>query len=142
MEGLAHEELYDYNLNFSVNKCVYKCTSFCNSDYLDDATNEAQVNLDALEQSRRILERFNHKRDAAAHGDPKLSACYSCKKLIPFVSEAQCKHCCERFCIKHKMQVNHQCRHYQANDGEGDKIANAKNQFKLRLKEIKNKAAR
>jgi hypothetical protein len=137
MEGIIHQDLY-ITSNPSVYRCNYNCTDFCSIEA--NAAHENCSDFNALEQSRRILERFNHpKRDQDNIANPVLSACFFCKKLIPYVSEAQCKHCCERFCIKHK--INHKCDKIPK-DENLERYQNAKNQFKLRLREVKNKAAR
>lgn len=112
--------------DFVVNRCNNMCTEYCGCQQAE-----------ALRQSRLILAKFDHpKRDRNNVGQPNFSACYFCKKLIPFVSESECKQCSERYCLKHKM--DHGCK----KDENMEKYMNAKNQFKLKLREIKNKAAR
>jgi hypothetical protein len=142
MEGLSQDGLYQIALTHSVYRCNYKCTDFCSIDEPTTEHYSQGIGSEALDQSRAILARFNHpKRDDSGAANPILSACFFCKKLIPYVSEAQCKHCCERFCIKHKLQMNHRCDKLPR-DENAERYQNAKNQFKLRLKEVKNKAAR
>jgi hypothetical protein len=141
MEGLTQENMYIIS-NFSVYRCNYKCTDFCKIEPTTQNYAHYSGCLDSLEESRAILDKFNHpKRDENSVASPILSACFSCKKLIPYVSEAECKHCCERFCIKHKLQINHKCSKLPS-DENAERYQNAKNQFKLKLREVKNRAAR
>jgi hypothetical protein len=120
-------EVREIYTDFVVNNCKNMCT-----EYSQCISNEA------LQQSRQILARFDDpRRDRNKVGKPNFSACYFCKKLIPYVTESECKQCSERYCLKHKM--DHGC---SKKDENMEKYMNAKNQFKLKLREIKNKAAR
>ena len=115
----------------------------------------------ALEQSRRILEMLNspvasHRsltRENEHHqhedlrrinnqmnsGNINLASCYICKTLMPVNFDHQCKLCQENFCGRHRAEISHNCEKLSK---ETSKYLNAKNQFKLRLREAKSKAVR
>jgi hypothetical protein len=121
-------EVSNSHNDFVVNKCINTCT------HCECHINQSFSNL---QQSRLLLSKFDRpKRDTNSVGKPNFSACYHCKKLIPFLNASECRHCSERYCLKHKM--DHGCK----KDENMEKYINAKNQFKLKLREIKNKAAR
>lgn len=94
----------------------------------------------ALEESRKILAKFSlfskmeeHKR-LKASGTINFQTCYFCKALISLTNT--CVLCRENFCGKHKSEVNHKCENLSK---DREAYLNAKNQFKLRLREVKSK---
>lgn len=96
----------------------------------------------ALEESRKILALINspdihpQKHDIAQHGYICVSSCYYCKCVMSSSVNSKCKHCFEEFCGRHKAEINHKCEKISEQTAT---YLNAKNQFKLRLKEAKNK---
>jgi hypothetical protein len=91
----------------------------------------------ALEESRRILALLN---SPMGHGDRRpagsfsLSSCYFCKTLMPLTENSNCQLCNEAFCSRHKTEINHNCEKLSKDTAM---YLNAKNQFKLRLREAK-----
>jgi hypothetical protein len=107
-----------------------------------ETTHLSYDKLKALQDSYILLDKIatpiSH-RNNANHGNIVLSTCFFCKSLMPLISNNQCKLCDEMFCGRHKTEVNHACEKLSKDTA---KYLNAKNQFKLRLREAKNKAVR
>ncbi len=98
----------------------------------------------ALEESKRLLDlistpNLNKLHNTPLHGNLVLSSCYFCKMLMPLTCDRQCKLCSENFCNKHKSELDHNCEKLSKDTA---KYLNAKNQFKLKLREAKSKAVR
>lgn len=91
----------------------------------------------ALEESRRILALLNspigHAQRRAA-GSFSLSSCYFCKTIMPITHNSCCQLCNETFCSRHKTEINHKCEKLSKDTAM---YLNAKNQFKLKLREAK-----
>jgi hypothetical protein len=123
--------------------CIYVNT--CNDAINNCNTMKPPHHYDkakALEESRRILALLNSPvstKHMADHGSICLSTCFFCKTIMPMIADNQCKLCDEAFCGRHKMEINHNCEKLNK---ETAKYLNAKNQFKLRLREAKSKAVR
>jgi len=93
----------------------------------------------ALEQSRKILASLDPPTRKIEDANFTLSSCFFCKTLMPLNPEANCKLCEEVFCCRHRSEVSHHCEKLNK---ETAKYLNAKNQFKLKLREVKSKAGR
>ncbi len=92
----------------------------------------------ALEESRRILDLISSpcgsQGDRRTGGNVNLSSCYHCKTIMPLTSNSNCVLCNEAFCGRHKSEINHNCEKLSKDTAM---YLNAKNQFKLRLREAK-----
>ena len=123
----------------SIASCIYVHNT--ESEFLSHHKAKVYDREKALEESRRILDLISTPR--ASHrsltGEVKLNTCYLCKVIMPLNLHNQCKFCDEVFCGRHKSELNHQCEKLSK---ETAKYLNAKNQFKLRLREAKSNAAR
>lgn len=93
----------------------------------------------ALEQSRKILASFELPTRKLEDANFTLSTCFFCKTLMPQNPEANCHLCEEVFCCRHRSEMSHHCEKLNK---ETAKYLNAKNQFKLKLREVKSKAGR
>ncbi len=97
----------------------------------------------ALEESKKLLALISSPttscRNDTDGSNLVLSSCFSCKLLIPLSTTNQCKLCNESFCGRHRSEVNHNCEKLSKDTA---KYLNAKNLFKLRLRDAKNKAVR
>ncbi len=96
----------------------------------------------ALEESRKILALMNspelhpQRNESMSHGQIIVSSCHFCKCVMSSNVNNKCKYCEEEFCVRHRAEINHKCEKISEQTAT---YLNAKNQFKLRLKEAKNK---
>ncbi len=95
----------------------------------------------ALEESRKILALINSpelksRSDRPLLGQIAMSNCHHCNCGISLNENSKCKFCHQEFCLNHRAEFNHKCE--KINEQTASYL-NAKNQFKLRLKEAKNK---
>ena len=100
----------------------------------------------ALEESRRILATIDCYNNISYSNNISLAtravnfcSCFFCKLLIPVRDNSNCKLCNEIFCVRHKSEINHKCEKLNK---DTSMYLSAKNQFKLKLKEVKSKARR
>lgn len=110
---------------------------------LKDRLEKNYDRIKALEESKKILAllspMIDRHHDISNHGNIVLSSCYFCKLLMPASRESHCKLCNECFCARHKNELNHSCEKLSKDTA---KYLDAKNQFKLKLREAKSKAVR
>ncbi len=76
------------------------------------------------------------KADNSKLNSVNFSACNFCQKLVAFNKDNECKLCSKFFCLKHKAEINHKCEKLSK---DTERYLNAKNQFKSRLRDVKNK---
>lgn len=124
-----------------VNKCI---ESIHNCSSMKKKIEESYDRTRALEESKKILALINSPicrphHDVQITSNIVLSTCYFCKILIPLSTNNQCKLCCQNFCLTHRVDIRHNCEKLSKDTA---KYLNAKNQFKLKLREVKSKAVR
>ena len=124
MESTQHECRYVDMVGNSVNSCNIHDPKHYNREK-------------ALEESRRILALLNSPMGHAERrpaGSFSLSSCYFCKTIMPITDNSCCQLCNENFCSRHKTEINHNCEKLSKDTAM---YLNAKNQFKLKLREAK-----
>jgi hypothetical protein len=141
---MEHVEIpckYVNNVGIS-NKIVSNCNIIKECQQFD--------RVKALEESKRLLELLNsplinaqhHESGSSSTGTKSninLATCTFCKTLMPLNTNISCKYCNEVFCRRHRGEINHNCEKLSKDTA---KYLNAKNQFKLKLREVRNKAVR
>ena len=126
----------------SLGSCIYVHRD--ESEDLSPCLSRRTINYDrtkALEESRRLFELISTPRSSTKPlaSEVQLNTCFFCKVIQPLSKNNQCKLCDEMFCGRHKAELNHNCEKLTK---ETANYLNAKNQFKLRLRQAKSNAAR
>jgi hypothetical protein len=114
----------------------------CDNDMLIP---ESLTNQTPLEKSRMLLAKFSlsnkvlSKHNIDQSNIQNLASCFTCKKLISRNKDNECRLCTEIFCLKHRTEISHKCEKLSK---DTERYLNAKNLFKLKLREVKGKAVR
>lgn len=122
----------------SIGSCIYVHKDICEDFPRRKANYDREK---ALEESRRLLDKIATPPSSARRisKDVQIITCSFCQLLLPLNKTNNCRHCEETFCYRHKTELDHNCEKLSK---ETAKYLNAKNQFKLRLREAKSNAAR